>query len=437
MKVHHIGYLVKDIGKASENLGMLGFSRMMETQYDSLRKSMISFWKSDETIVELVSPDRDSDLYALLKKYKNCPYHMCYDIESADMKDVIEELSEHGYVLFRDLESAEVITVLEGHESEVAFLMGNGIGMVELLKIDTEMDSCRQTVVDFLNRISDVGMLSSKLCNEVLGQLEEEEIVQFAALLKYYTEYEKIPVEDLVQCYSFISNMMMEETYYFMRHGKYRNTSFKEVEDSVYNNSDYMKKYMVGLTLSDYMWLQHLKMVRLFNDVLPKMGGKYLEIGPGFGQYLSKATLSGNFESLTAIDLSEISVNSSNRYLEYLGVNDKCTVVQKDFFEFDDNHTFDTIVIGEVLEHVEQPQLMLEKIYKLLAVGGTAFVTTVINAPAFDHIYLFNNANEVEDMCKRAGFQIKRVECYTAGDISMEKAIKKKMAIDIALVMTK
>ena len=93
--------------------------------------------------------------------------------------------------------------------------------------------------------------------------------------------------------------------------------------------------------------------------------------------------------------------------------------------------------MGEVLEHVEKPLEMLEKIYELISEKGKAFITTVINAPTLDHIYLFRNIEEVLEIAKSAGFKVVDYFCSTAGDISIEKAIKKKQAINIAMILCK
>lgn len=91
----------------------------------------------------------------------------------------------------------------------------------------------------------------------------------------------------------------------------------------------------------------------------------------------------------------------------------------------------------EVLEYVEEPLKMLKKINSLLSHGGKAFITTVINAPAIDHIYLFSTPEEVLDMAGEAGFTVCDYICATEGDASMEKARKKKMTVNIAMILGK
>lgn len=90
-KIHHIGYLVKDISGAVETFKTLGFLQENEIFEDDGRKASFCFLVSGGTRIELVSPHKDSDLYPLLKKYRNSPYHICLEVD--DIAKEKEELS--------------------------------------------------------------------------------------------------------------------------------------------------------------------------------------------------------------------------------------------------------------------------------------------------------------------------------------------------------
>lgn len=260
---------------------------------------------------------------------------------------------------------------------------------------------------------------------------ELQEILQFLMSEGYDMHF-------IVDAYLFINDIVREETYYFIRQGKYRYAAFSEVDKIVYSNSEYMRKYMMGLIISDYIWINHIKMLRYFEEKIGTFcGERYLEIGPGYGQYLTKALSGDRFQKYCACDISKTSVDGCNRYLKYRGLADKCTVIQKDFFCYDSNEKFDCIVMGEVLEHVEQPSSMLQKIYGLLQVGGMTFISTVINAPMIDHIFLFSNIEQILDMVTKIGFKVVDYMCCAEGKISIEKAVKRKQAINIAVVLRK
>lgn len=294
-----------------------------------------------------------------------------------------------------------------------------------------------ETVNQFINKVSKKNEFQKRYLNEwsVTGN-ERNDLSQ---VLDFFMTQESCTLEELVDAYLFINNMIMEETYYFVRNGKYRNSTFEEVNEIVYQNDEYMKRYMYGLAISDYIWVNHISLLRYFEDNLEMFNGhKYLEIGPGFGQYLIRAINSSNFDEYLAVDISETSVRMSNSYMEYSHIEEsQYSIIKKDFFEFTSNEKFDGIVMGEVLEHVENPLEMLKKIYDLLSDTGSAFVTTVINSPAIDHISLFESPEVVLDMAKAAGFSIVDYLCVTAGNISIEKAKKKKMAINIAMILKK
>lgn len=245
-------------------------------------------------------------------------------------------------------------------------------------------------------------------------------------------------MKDIVDAYLFINDMFMEERYYFYRHGKYRNSTFEEANKMVYANPQYMEKYMIGLSISDYIWINHIKMLRYFEEssgILSCPGGCYLEIGPGLGQYLVRAITHMKFKEYHACDISKTSVEKSNRYLKYRKLAERCEVQEKDFFLYTPEELFDCVVMGEVLEHVEDPFSMLKKIYEIMNKNGKAFITTVINAPAVDHIYLFSSIEEVLDIAERAGFRVKDYLCTTEGHISLEKAMQRKGGVNIAMIL--
>ncbi len=291
-------------------------------------------------------------------------------------------------------------------------------------------------IQEFITQVSKKNEFQKKYLEN--WKATDEEKQELDTILHFFKEEFQYDMDFITDAYLFINNMVMEETYYFARHGNYRNSTFEEVNKIVYDNPEYMEKYMMGLSISDYIWINHIKMLRYFEENNRILSGRrYLEIGPGFGQYLVKALTNCDFLEYHACDISETSVRRSNQYLRYRKLAQSCQVEKKDFYQYETNFKFDCIVMGEVLEHVERPQEMLEKIYDLLDETGKAFVTTVINAPAVDHIFLFRSIDEVLDMAKKIGFSIFDYMYATEGDIPLEKAVKRKQAINIAMILDK
>ncbi|MDE6603349.1 MAG: VOC family protein [Lachnospiraceae bacterium] len=127
LKIHHIGYLVKKIEKAKQTFASLGYLVEQDTVRDDIRKVDICFLIKDGYRVELVSPfSEDSVVSGLLKKYKNAPYHICYEAE--DPEGAYRELTENG---FAAIDTPTPAPALGGRD--VVFLTSPVIGMIELI----------------------------------------------------------------------------------------------------------------------------------------------------------------------------------------------------------------------------------------------------------------------------------------------------------------
>lgn len=129
LTIHHIGYLVKKIVPAIRSFEALGFQAAREVTRDDIREVDICFLEKDGYRVELVSPYSATSVVAgLLKKYKNCPYHICY--ETSHFEEALEELTSHGYVMMGSPTPAPAID-----QHPVVFLMNASLGMIELLDL--------------------------------------------------------------------------------------------------------------------------------------------------------------------------------------------------------------------------------------------------------------------------------------------------------------
>ncbi|MDE7014102.1 MAG: VOC family protein [Kineothrix sp.] len=128
LTIHHIGYLVKKINQAIDEFERLGYTAVSDTIYDDIRKVHICFMEKDGYRIELVSPaDNESVVAGLLKKYKNCPYHICYETPAFDAD--LEALAAEG---FTAIDSPAPAPALSGRR--VVFLMNRFLGMIELLE---------------------------------------------------------------------------------------------------------------------------------------------------------------------------------------------------------------------------------------------------------------------------------------------------------------
>ena len=128
MRVHHTGYLVKNLPKAAEAFLTLGYRSEGEAVYDGIRDVDIQFLEKDGCRVELVSPCSAASVVAgLLKTCRNAPYHLCYETE--DLRSELSRLEAAGFTRIDEPTPAPAL-----QNRRVCFLMSPRIGMIELLE---------------------------------------------------------------------------------------------------------------------------------------------------------------------------------------------------------------------------------------------------------------------------------------------------------------
>ena len=176
---------------------------------------------------------------------------------------------------------------------------------------------------------------------------------------------------------------------------------------------------------------------RFYPYLIPPPLDCWLEAGPGHGEYLLEAAQKTHFSFYYGIEISKTSADMCQELLDahkddFSGK--KVAVEQKNFFDLK-NQIFDAVVIGEVLEHVENPASFLEKIREITTEKSFIYVATVANCPQKDHIYLFHSVAEIESLYRKNGFEIVDSISVPTNGYTLEKALKQKAAINTAHIL--
>ena len=275
--------------------------------------------------------------------------------------------------------------------------------------------------------------------DQSLDGLPEEVLDELASYLGY-CQSRGVGLTFLAESYNTIVQDTFSEQIYFMRHKKYRFSTYAEVAGSVYQNEEYMKKYMYGLAITLFLWPAHRQLKQFFERTLPKTsGGRYLEIGPGHGFYFMRALDATQFDSFTAVDISPASVDMARDIVSsgYFGEFSGYSIVCQDFLSADlDGERFDALVMGEVLEHVEEPGTFLRRIRELTHPESYVYVSTCMNAPAVDHIALFRSVAELEAIINDAGLRIADQCLVPYPGLTVEETERKQLALNIGAVLS-
>jgi 2-polyprenyl-3-methyl-5-hydroxy-6-metoxy-1,4-benzoquinol methylase len=98
---------------------------------------------------------------------------------------------------------------------------------------------------------------------------------------------------------------------------------------------------------------------------------------------------------------------------------------------------FDAVVASEILEHLEQPDKAVAAVYRMLRPGCLAYFQIPINSPAPDHIFLWQTQAEVEELLTSNGFTIVEQDAATLAGYTIERAIRRKVAISTLFIVRK
>ncbi len=165
---------------------------------------------------------------------------------------------------------------------------------------------------------------------------------------------------------------------------------------------------------------------RLILDVLePNLtkGKQVLDIGCGAGTLSFYIASKGCY--VNGIDISLKAIEACRLNAKKLNVEKNTKFQAAEFLEVEINRKFDLILCNEVLEHLINDNLAIEKIFSSLKIGGIAIITVPLqNAPLFrwgfmkkfdrsvGHLRRYNT-DQLINLIKKKNFEIieeKRIE---------------------------
>jgi len=297
--------------------------------------------------------------------------------------------------------------------------------------------------VDFVvNSIYKKAPLQKKKIKSFLDSQNSVFFQDFESFLSEYIQYlnkNSMTIEYCIDAYLKMVNNMFKSHVKFMRTGHYPTGSAEDAFNEVYSNEKEMLSYMIGLALSQYLWSTHYEMFgHLKSSLLLNKNNinKYLEIGPGHGLFLKNAIDILNKDTeMTAVDISQTSLNVSKSIIKYFYPLKNMSFINKDMLDLNIDSKFNFIVMGEVIEHVEDPQSLLVKISKLLSKNGRAFLSTCVNCPAIDHVYHFHTVDEIRNMFKNCGLVIESEKVLPVEEAPMAEIVNQKITINYSAIV--
>lgn len=188
--------------------------------------------------------------------------------------------------------------------------------------------------------------------------------------------------------------------------------TYDEAARGVYHNKEYMDGlYLPGILLSHYLWPHHYRQLGYFQrEFAPRVRAfddqRFLDVGVGTGFY-SRQMLAACPRTIgTAYDISEYSLEYARAHVAAFGFTSRWSGEIRNVITNPPRDQWPCLVSVEVLEHLDDPLSYLHALRARLAPGGLAFITAAITAPNEDHIYLYNNPQEVAAQLEAAAFRV-------------------------------
>lgn len=236
--------------------------------------------------------------------------------------------------------------------------------------------------------------------------------------------------------YAWLCDQMLAEELHFRRHKRYRMAAFDQARREIYSNETYMTRYMNGLLTTYLWWRNHTQVLQFYVGQFlahNPPGFSHLEIGPGHGLLLLLAAEHPRTGAAVGWDISEASIAATRAAFRNAGMTNPPTLEVRDLSAAPMG-SFQSVVLSEVLEHLERPRRALESIRALMQPEARLFVNMPINSPAPDHLFNVETPEALEAFLVAAGYAVEDRRIFPATNQSLEDARRKRLTISCVFI---
>lgn len=266
-----------------------------------------------------------------------------------------------------------------------------------------------------------------------------ERAERFAEAFVDVLEARGLGVDYVVDAYLKMCHDMLREQVRFKRTGRYSCGTAAEAFAAVYSSERDMAAYMYALALSIFLWPNHYRMYDFFLRESAKLAdvGSYLEVGPGHGLFLAESIRAFPHARFAAVDISPISIAIAADVVRRFTGRTDCAFELRDVMAGDVPGRYEYVVACEVLEHVDDPGRLLRHLAGALTTGGHLFITTCANAPAIDHVFLFESVAHIRAEVRRHGLVIESDLALPVGDAPEDTWERDRVEVNYAAMLAR
>lgn len=183
-----------------------------------------------------------------------------------------------------------------------------------------------------------------------------------------------------------------------------------DFHQELYQEAERMESYLWGVYATQFLWAHHLELAMFFEERFLKRvdpRSRIVELAFGHGGWgcwalnrLPEATLAG-------FDISPSSTEMATRLAAASGAAMRARYETADALaEPREPGAFDCAINGFVIEHLEEPDRLIQALAGYLKPGGFVFLTGALTAAQEDHVYEFRRESELVLICEKHGFRV-------------------------------
>jgi 2-polyprenyl-3-methyl-5-hydroxy-6-metoxy-1,4-benzoquinol methylase len=192
--------------------------------------------------------------------------------------------------------------------------------------------------------------------------------------------------------------------------GHYPHKSYAECYETVYGEPETMDDYLWGVYLTNFLWPHHMDISMFFEDrFLTRLApdARIVEIAPGHGGWGLLALHRLPAATLSAYDVSPSSIRIARSLAAAAGSAQRAEYQQHDARDLlrAPGGTADACLCNFLIEHLEDPHVLLEVVHHVLAPRGLAFLSGALTAAQIDHIYEFRRESELVLLAEEHGLR--------------------------------
>ncbi len=188
--------------------------------------------------------------------------------------------------------------------------------------------------------------------------------------------------------------------------------SFSVVNEQVYQQPGYpLLEHSFYLSIA----IIRLKLILELADRIQKEKVRFCDLGVGPGVVFSHLLLSYSEWKGVAVDVSGFCLKHTRNLLQFRNIPESryqlhlCDI-QKDTPK---SAPFDLVVATEVLEHLENPKVVLSQIKSFLKPNGYCLTSIPLHSPWGPHLVVFNDEKQIRSMYEDVGFSILAFESFS------------------------